>query len=63
MECKVLSNKENCPCLHTSCSRHGICCDCLRYHLSLKELPACCFPKNVSDTDERSFSKFIEVNS
>ena len=61
MECQKESNKENCTCAHTECSRHGICCDCLRYHLSMKQLPACCFPDDIAKTDERSFEKFAEL--
>ncbi|MBU0615403.1 MAG: hypothetical protein KJ601_04885 [Nanoarchaeota archaeon] len=63
MECKINGNKQRCSCLHTECSRHGICCECISYHLSSKELPACCFSKEIADMDERSFDKFIEVNS
>ncbi|MFH2027701.1 MAG: DUF6485 family protein [Nanoarchaeota archaeon] len=63
MDCKKSKNSVNCNCKHTSCSRHGICCECLRYHLSLNELPACCFPDEIADTDERSISKFVEINN
>jgi hypothetical protein len=62
MECQRESNAANCPCLHTECSKHGVCCDCLRYHLSLEQLPACCFPSDIAKTDERSFSKFVEIH-
>ncbi|KAA0015151.1 MAG: cytosolic protein, partial [Thermoplasmata archaeon] len=41
----------------------GKCCECLRYHLSRRELPACCFPKEVERTYDRSFEKFIETYS
>jgi len=34
-------NKETCPCPYTDCSRHGICCECMRYHLSKGQKPAC----------------------
>ena len=63
MGCQIASNKGHCTCLHTECSKHGICCECLKYHLSNRELPACCFPEDVARTDERSFSKFCELNS
>ena len=62
MECQKDKNSISCSCAHTECSRHGVCCDCLRYHLSLDELPACCFPDHIAKTDGRSFRKFIEVN-
>lgn len=25
-------NEAGCACTETGCSRHGICCDCIRYH-------------------------------
>ena len=25
-------NEAACPCGETSCPRHGLCCDCIRYH-------------------------------
>jgi len=25
-------NEQMCPCLETSCPRHGICCECVAYH-------------------------------
>lgn len=62
MECQRESNLGNCPCLHTECSKHGVCCKCLRYHLGLDELPACCFPDEIAKTDERSFNKFAKIH-
>lgn len=62
MECKRGVNAKKCTCLHTECSRHGVCCECIKYHLGSNELPACCFPKEIAETDERSFEKFAEVN-
>lgn len=41
MECKMEANKDRCPCTYEPCDRKGVCCDCLRYHLSTKSLPAC----------------------
>lgn len=41
MECKVRANKKSCACRHDDCERHGICCECLRYHLATRSLPAC----------------------
>ncbi len=54
-------NKKNCPCTY-SCSRKGMCCECIRYHLKNNELPACFFPKDVEKTYDRSIEKFIEIN-
>lgn len=63
MECKVETNKKRCNCTYGGCPRHGICCECIAYHLSSKQLPACCFPADVEKTYDRSFEKFIEINS
>jgi len=41
MECKVESNREQCPCTSENCERRGFCCDCLRAHLAKKSLPTC----------------------
>ena len=62
MECQKAANSEGCPCTHTECSSHGVCCECLKYHLNLRQLPACCFPDEIAKTDERSFEKFVEIN-
>jgi len=63
MECKKEDNKQRCNCSYEPCSRKGICCECLKFHLSNKELPACCFPDDAEKTFDRSFAKFIEVHS
>jgi len=62
MECNKEKNMEDCNCTF-SCDKKGVCCECLRSHLAQKQLPACCFPDSVACTDERSFEKFIEINS
>ncbi|MCX6819161.1 MAG: hypothetical protein NT129_04150 [Candidatus Aenigmarchaeota archaeon] len=45
MERKACSNKKinegDCPCSETNCERHGICCECIRYHIRHGSLPAC----------------------
>ena len=61
MECKANENKKNCNCTYESCSRKGICCECLRYHLSIQQLPACCFPDDIEKTYDRSFKRFAEI--
>ena len=63
MECKKQENLEKCNCSYEGCSRKGLCCECLKYHLSKNQLPACCFPDDVEKTYDRSFEKFIEINS
>ncbi len=63
MDCNAAANRRNCPCRHPECPQHGVCCECLRYHLGLKQLPACCFPPEIARTDERSFRKFAQIHS
>jgi len=63
MECRKQENLEKCNCSYKGCPRKGLCCECLRYHLSKKQLPACCFPDDIEKTFDRSFNKFIEINS
>lgn len=57
------NNETNCNCTYPGCPRKGVCCECLQYHLSRNELPACCFSKEAEKTYDRSFEKFIEENS
>lgn len=61
MECKKDRNKDACTCSHDECSRHGICCECLQYHLKNRQLPGCCFPPAVERTDARSFAAFAKA--
>ncbi|MCK4859549.1 MAG: hypothetical protein KAS87_03205 [Candidatus Omnitrophica bacterium] len=60
-ECKIEENKAKCNCTYEPCSRKGICCECIRYHRSIGELPACFFPDDVEKTYDRSIEKFIEI--
>jgi hypothetical protein len=61
MECKKGRNLEHCNCSYTPCSRKGVCCDCISYHLSLRELPACVFPEDAEVTFDRSFEHFAKL--
>lgn len=64
MECKKENNLKKCNCSYSPCSRKGVCCDCLSYHLKMRELPACYFPNEVEKTYDRSFERFAQlVNS
>ena len=62
VDCKQEDNAYKCNCTYP-CDKKGMCCECLRYHLSMNELPACCFPDDVEKTYDRSFEKFIEIYS
>jgi len=55
----IKENKAKCPCTYP-CDRKGICCECIAYHLSLGELPACCFSKEAEKTYDRTFAKFAK---
>ena len=61
MECGKDKNLTRCPCTWHSCSRKGICCECLDYHLAQRELPACAFPTDVERTYDRSFARFVRT--
>ncbi len=62
-ECDVEGNLESCNCTYEPCPRKGICCECIQYHLRMRELPACVFPDNVEKTFDRSFERFIKTCS
>ncbi len=34
-------NEQDCPCKDFDCERHGICCECVRYHKQCGDKPAC----------------------
>ena len=61
--CKWRENLKHCPCTWEPCDKKGICCECIRYHLSRGELPACCFPPEIEKTYDRSIERFIEYYS
>lgn len=62
MQCKQAQNSADCPCTYEGCERKGVCCECLRYHLNRKELPACCFSPEAEATYDRSIANFMKDN-
>ena len=62
-ECKEDANLQSCNCTYEPCSRKGMCCDCISYHLDSRELPACCFPAAAEATYNRSFEHFARLVS
>lgn len=54
-------NADFCSCTYSGCSRHGLCCECLQYHVKNQQLPGCCFPPDVEKTYDRSFAQFVET--
>jgi hypothetical protein len=63
MQCKKSSNATRCNCSFPGCPQKGICCECLHYHLGMRQLPACCFPNDVERTYDRSFERFAQLVS
>ena len=61
MECNKDKNLANCGCSYSGCSRQGVCCECLQYHLKSRQLPGCCFPADAEKTYDRSFEKFAQA--
>jgi len=55
-------NLQFCNCTYP-CEKKGICCECISYHRSRRELPACYFPKDAERTYDRSIGYFMELNS
>ena len=60
-ECTIQKNLTHCTCTYEPCSKKGICCECLQYHLRMGQLPACVFPKDVEKTYDRSIETFIKT--
>jgi len=56
-------NLKKCNCSYPGCPRKGICCECIKYHRSKNELPACYFPDNIEKNYDRSIENFIKINS
>ena len=64
MDCKYFQkNLDRCNCTYEPCSRKGYCCECLAYHRSHGELPACFFPEHVERTYDRSIRRFVQLHS
>ncbi|GAG64656.1 unnamed protein product [marine sediment metagenome] len=61
VECQIEENLANCNCTYEPCSRKGKCCECIRYHWRMRELPACFFPDDVERTYDRSIERFISI--
>jgi len=63
MECRQHNNLKHCNCSYEPCARKGLCCECIQYHLRMRELPACVFPDDVERTFDRSFERFAQLVS
>ena len=62
MECKRERNAKSCNCTYEPCPRKGMCCECVRYHIAMGELPACAFPAAAERTYDRSFGHFAALH-
>ncbi len=56
-------NLQMCNCTYAGCDKKGMCCECIRYHRKIGELPACFFSDEVERTYDRSIGRFIRENS
>ena len=59
--CNTQKNLAQCNCSYEPCSRKGKCCECLKYHMRMNEVPACFFPDSAERSYDRSVSHFIKV--
>ncbi|HOR46499.1 MAG TPA: hypothetical protein PLX04_02030 [Caldisericia bacterium] len=59
MSCKK-TNSTKCNCTHEPCERKYRCCECLSFHKSQNELPACYFTVEEEKTYDRSISFFCK---
>ncbi len=61
MECNQEKNLERCNCSYEPCSRKGVCCECIKYHAQMRQLPACVFPDDAERTYDRSYEHFARL--
>jgi len=59
----IEKNMEFCNCSYEPCSRKGMCCECVRYHRGMNQLPACFFSQAAEKTYDRSSRKFVSENT
>lgn len=57
MECKKEQNKKSCTCSY-SCSKRGMCCECVAFHRERGEIPGCFFSERSEQTYDRSIEYF-----
>ncbi len=51
-------NMQGCTCTYTACDKTGVCCECVRFHRGMGEIPGCFFSKEGEATYDRSISYF-----
>lgn len=52
-------NLKNCNCTY-SCAKKGMCCECVAFHRSSGEFPACFFSDKAEKTYDRSFEMLVK---
>ncbi|WP_068550789.1 DUF6485 family protein [Thermosulfidibacter takaii] len=52
---------QHCNCSYEPCSKKGYCCECIAYHRSRGELPACYFTDDAEKTYDRSINFFVKL--
>lgn len=62
MECLKEKNSKDCNCSYPGCAKHGVCCECIRYHRAKGALPACYFPADAERTYDRSVAYFLKLH-
>lgn len=62
MDCIKDRNLKQCNCTFC-CSNKGKCCECVQYHHSMGEFPACFFSIDTEKTGDRSFSALVKDRS
>ncbi len=61
MECTNKAiNLKDCNCSYP-CSKKGMCCECIRYHRAMRQLPACYFPDDIEKGYDRSIENFVKL--
>ena len=48
--------------IEQDCPLRGKCCECIKYHKELGELPACYFTEEQEKTYDRSIQNFVKLN-
>lgn len=51
-------NRNGCSCTYP-CPRKGKCCECVKYHRSMGEIPGCFFSKQGERTYDRSLENLL----
>jgi hypothetical protein len=62
MECNLAANRKLCACTYEPCSHKGKCCECVRFHKGLGELPGCVFTREQEAAHDRSIGFFVRTH-